>query len=133
LARGRPFPLSAQAVDCPMLDHRRFLDHPPPLRVAEDGRLFARVGGQAAVDSLVDTLYDRLEADEVLRPLAHELAQAPDPATDAVEITPVHHAVAGGQVAALRLLLVRAVLPLRAGVRALRGAAARGSPEMVAG
>jgi truncated hemoglobin YjbI len=63
-----------------VLEHRRFLDHPPPLRVAEDGgRLFLRMGGQAAVDTLVDTLYDRIEADEVLRPLfgrdlAHERA-----------------------------------------------------------
>jgi truncated hemoglobin YjbI/ankyrin repeat protein len=35
-------------------------------------------------------------------------AQANDPAVDALEITPVHHAIAGGQVEAARVLLARA-------------------------
>jgi truncated hemoglobin YjbI/ankyrin repeat protein len=59
----------AVAVAEVSLEHRRFLDHRPPFRVAADASLFERVGGQAAVDALVDTLYDRFEADERLRPL----------------------------------------------------------------
>jgi truncated hemoglobin YjbI len=60
-----------------------------------------------------------------------DLARAPDPAVDVLDITPVDHAVAGGQVEALRLLLDRAPRPLQVGVRALRGAAARGDVAMV--
>ena len=48
--------------------HRRFLDHAPDLRPLPDGTLFDRIGGQATVDRLVDSLYDRFEADAVLRP-----------------------------------------------------------------
>jgi truncated hemoglobin YjbI/ankyrin repeat protein len=51
------------------LDHRRFLDASAPLRATADPALFARLGGQATIDTLVDALYGRLEADEVLRPL----------------------------------------------------------------
>jgi hemoglobin len=58
------------------------------------------------------------------------LAQAVDPAID-LDITPVEHAVAGGQAAALRLILDHAAHPLPSGVRALRGATAQGRPEMV--
>jgi truncated hemoglobin YjbI/ankyrin repeat protein len=57
------------------------------------------------------------------------LAQAADPAAG-LDITPVEHAVAGGQAAALRLVLEHAAHPLPSGVRALRGAAAQGSREM---
>jgi ankyrin repeat protein len=57
------------------------------------------------------------------------LAQAADPAVDILGITPVDHAVAGGQVPALRLLLNHAAHPLPY-VRALRGAAAQGSVAM---
>jgi hemoglobin len=53
-----------------------------------------------------------------------ELAQASDPAVDALEITPVHHAVAGEQVEALQRL-VSTPQPLRNGARALREAARR--------
>jgi hemoglobin len=59
------------------------------------------------------------------------LAQATDPAVDVLAITPVEHAVAGGQAAALRLLLDRVAEPHSDFVRALRGAAARGSLTMV--
>jgi truncated hemoglobin YjbI/ankyrin repeat protein len=62
-------------------------------------------------------------------------AQATDPAVDALAITPVHHAVAAGQPAALRMLLAPSAgarEPVRGGARALREAAARGSVEMVA-
>jgi hemoglobin len=58
------------------------------------------------------------------------LAQATDPAVDVLDITPVEHAVAGGQAAALRLILDHVAHPLPGGVRALRGAAAQGSLEM---
>src|SRR3984893_9005909 len=59
------------------------------------------------------------------------LAEATDPAVDVLDITPVEHAVAGGQVAALRLILDHAAHPLPGHVRALRGAAAQGSLAMV--
>jgi truncated hemoglobin YjbI/ankyrin repeat protein len=56
------------------------------------------------------------------------LARATDPAVDVLDITPVDHAVAGGQAAALRLILEHGAEP---DVRTLRGAAARGDAEMV--
>lgn len=46
-----------------------------------------------------------LEEDLARKPSS---AQANDPAVDALEITPVHHAIAGGHVEALRVLLARA-------------------------
>jgi hemoglobin len=58
------------------------------------------------------------------------LARALDPAVDVLDITPVDHAVAGGQPAALRLLLDQAAEPVAGYVRALRGAAALGSLAM---
>jgi truncated hemoglobin YjbI len=58
------------------------------------------------------------------------LAYACDPAADVLEITPVHHAVAGGQAEALRLLLGHVRPPLRGGARALRGAVERGDAAM---
>jgi truncated hemoglobin YjbI/ankyrin repeat protein len=57
------------------------------------------------------------------------LARAADPAVDVLDITPVEHAVAGGQAAALRLILDHVPGPLPY-VRALRGAAAQGSLAM---
>lgn len=59
------------------------------------------------------------------------LAQAADPAVDVLDITPVDHAVAGGQAPALRLILDHVGHPLPGYVRALRGAAAQGSTTMV--
>ncbi len=59
------------------------------------------------------------------------LAQATDPAVDVLDMTPVEHAVAGGQSGALRLILDHVAPPLPGYVRALRGAAAQGSPAMV--
>ncbi|HZR49687.1 MAG TPA: ankyrin repeat domain-containing protein [Streptosporangiaceae bacterium] len=56
------------------------------------------------------------------------LARAPDPAVDVLHITPVEHAVAGGQAAALRLILRH--VEHQGHVRALRGAAAQGSLAM---
>jgi truncated hemoglobin YjbI len=72
-----------------------------------------------------------------LGPLARMLAEEPhlaevtDPATDVLDITPVEHAVAGGQVSALVLILDHLTHPLVSGVRALRGAAAQGDRAMV--
>jgi truncated hemoglobin YjbI/ankyrin repeat protein len=60
-----------------------------------------------------------------------DLAQAADPAVDVIDITPVEHAVAGGQVSALRVILGHVERPLPGGVRALRGATAQGSLAMV--
>jgi ankyrin repeat protein len=59
------------------------------------------------------------------------LAQAPDPAVDVLDITPVHHAVAGARVDALRVLLDVAGGPPLGGARALRGAAAKEDVTMV--
>lgn len=59
------------------------------------------------------------------------LAQASDPATDVIEITAVHHAVAGGHAAALRALLAVTIGQPASATRALRGAAARQDVEMV--
>jgi len=59
------------------------------------------------------------------------LAQVPDPATDVLTITPIHHAVGGNQVSALRELLDHTAEPVQTGSRALRAAAERGSREMI--
>ena len=62
-------------------------------------------------------------------------AQAIDPAVDALQITPVHHAVAGGQMEALRALLStvsQTNAPLRGASRAIREAVARENVAMVA-
>jgi truncated hemoglobin YjbI/ankyrin repeat protein len=69
--------------------------------------------------------------------LAHQpsSAQATDPAVDALEITPVHHAVAGGHVEAPRVLLARtrdARQPLRGARHALSLAVAHGNVAVVA-
>jgi truncated hemoglobin YjbI/ankyrin repeat protein len=69
--------------------------------------------------------------------LAHvaSAAQASDPAVDALEITPIHHAVAGGDVEALRVLLARvtdAKEPLRGANRAIRIAVAHENASIVA-
>jgi hemoglobin len=58
------------------------------------------------------------------------LALATDPAVDVLDITPVHHAVAGGQAAALRLIVDHVAGPLPGTGRALRGAAAQGNVAM---
>jgi hypothetical protein len=79
-------------------------------------------------------LYD-LEALREDLARAPSLAQASDPAVDALEITPVHHAVAGGHVEALCWLLTRAVQanePLLGGKRALALAVKRENVASVA-
>jgi truncated hemoglobin YjbI/ankyrin repeat protein len=75
---------------------------------------------------------ERLREDLVRNPSS---AQTVDPAVDALEITPIHHAVAGACVDALRELLLqasRANEPLLGGERAVRHAAALEHFEMVA-
>ena len=59
------------------------------------------------------------------------LAQATDPAVDALMVTPVHHAVAGEQVEALRLLLSHAQGPVLNVSRAFRIAVARENVALV--
>ncbi len=59
------------------------------------------------------------------------LAQATDPAVDVLDITPVEHAVAGGQASALGLILDHVADPPPGYVRALRGAVAQASMAMV--
>ena len=51
------------------MEHRRFLAHPEAHRPFAGSDLFARIGGLAAVGTLVDVLYDRIEQDTALRPL----------------------------------------------------------------
>jgi truncated hemoglobin YjbI len=73
----------------------------------------------------------RLRGDLELQPGS---AQASDPAVDALQITPLHHAVAGERVEALRLLLAQAAKAretLLGGSRALRDAAARENVALV--
>ncbi len=69
---------------------------------------------------------------DVRRRLGDEpaLARAFDPAADALDMTPVEHAVAGGHIDALQALL-EAGPTVTASGRALRGAAERGDPAMV--
>ncbi len=69
--------------------------------------------------------------------LAHEpsSAQASDPAVDALEITPIHHAIAGGHVEAPRALLARALdakESLRGAKHAFRMAVAHENVAIVA-
>ncbi|TMQ08220.1 MAG: hypothetical protein E6J90_41135 [Deltaproteobacteria bacterium] len=74
----------------------------------------------------------RLDADLAREPSS---AQAIDPAVDALAITPIHHAVAGDRLDALRLLLAFASSagePIRGAARALRDAAARQNVAIVA-
>jgi ankyrin repeat protein len=59
------------------------------------------------------------------------LAQLADPAADVLTITPIHHAVAGSHVSALRILLGHSTEAVRTGARALRAAAERGNREMI--
>jgi truncated hemoglobin YjbI len=51
------------------MEHRRFLAHPESHRSFVGGGLLQRIGGRAAVETLVDGLYDRIDTDVELRPL----------------------------------------------------------------
>ena len=129
------------------------VDHPFYLPVGVTGRAFerivfvtplcaARLKRRSTVESLLrsagahDDVFTAAylgDLDSLKRWLAvdPELAAAPDPAVDVLDITPVEHAVAGGQVEALRLILEHRSGPLSGAVRALRGAAEKESPPMV--
>jgi hemoglobin len=74
--------------------------------------------------------------DGVAKELARDrsVAQILDPATDATQITPIHHAIVGAGAETLRRLLAHVTPtkePIVNGARALRQAAARESVEMV--
>jgi hypothetical protein len=136
-----------------LLDRGVGADHPFYLPVGVTGLAFervvfvtplcaARVKRRSAVESLLmaagaseDVFTSAFLGDltSLARMLAADpnLAEATDPAVDVLDITPVEHAVAGGQIAALRLILDHAAHPLPGYVRALRGAAAQGSLAMV--
>jgi truncated hemoglobin YjbI/ankyrin repeat protein len=135
-----------------LLDRGVGADHPFYLPVGVTGMAFervvfvtplcaARMKRRSAVESLLmaagaheDVFTSAFLGDltSLARMLAADpnLAQATDPAVDVLDITPVEHAVAGGQVVALRLILDHVAHPLPGGVRALRGAAAQGSLAM---
>lgn len=51
----------------PGLDHRNLMPHLQEFRPFRVGGLFERIGGPSTVDTLVDTLYDGIEADPELR------------------------------------------------------------------
>jgi truncated hemoglobin YjbI len=51
------------------MEHRRFLAHPEARRAFIGSDVLRRIGGAAAVDALIDGLYDRLETDSALQPL----------------------------------------------------------------
>ncbi len=137
-----------------LLDHGVGADHPFYLPVGVTGVAFERVvfvtplcAARMKRRSAIETLLMAAGAHEdvftsaflgdltsLARMLAAgpDLAQAADPAVDVLDITPVEHAIAGRQVAALRLILGHVAYPLPGGgVRALRGAAAQGSLAMV--
>jgi ankyrin repeat protein len=135
-----------------LLDRGVGADHPFYLPVGVTGVAFervvfvtplcaARIKRRSAVESLLlaagaheDVFTSAFLGDlaSLARMLAADpdLAQATDPAVDVLDITPVEHAVAGGQVAALRRILDHVAHPLPGGMRALRGAAAQGSLAM---
>ena len=134
-----------------LLDRGVGADHPFYLPVSATGAAFervvfvtplcaARMKRRSAVESLLmaagaseDVFTSAFLGDltSLARMLTADpsLAQAADPAVDVLDITPVEHAVAGGQVAALRLILDHVAYPL-SGVRALRGAVAQDSLAM---
>jgi hemoglobin len=135
-----------------LLDNGVGPDHPFYLPVAVTGRAFerviyvtplcaARLKRRAAVESVLlaagaseDVFTAAFLGDltSLARMLAADpaLARATDPAVDVLDITPVEHAVAGGDAGALRLILDGIADPLPSGVRALRGAAAKGNLAM---
>ncbi len=82
-------------------------------------------------DVLTAAFLGDVPALETMLAADRSLAQATDPAVDALDITPVHHAVAGGHVEALRALVGQTDEPLKGSVRALQGAAARDDLPMV--
>ena len=135
-----------------LLDGGAGADHPFYLPVSVTGAAFervvfvtplcaARMKRRSAVESLLlaagaheDVFTSAFLGDltSLTRMLTADpgLAQAADPAVDVLDITPVEHAVAGGQASALRLILDHVAHPRAGYARALRGAAAQGSMAM---
>jgi hemoglobin len=135
-----------------LLDSGVGADHPFYLPVSATGAAFervvfvtplcaARMKRRSAVESLLlaagaheDVFTSAFLGDltSLARMLTADpsLARDTDPAVDVLDITPVEHAVAGGQAPALRLILDHIMQPLPGYVRALRGAVARGSLAM---
>lgn len=136
-----------------LLDRGIGADHPFYLPVGVTGRAFervvfvtplcaARMKRHSDVESLLTTagahedvftsaFLGDLPSLERMLAADPSLAYAADPAVDVLDITPVEHAVAGGQVEALQLILDHIPPPLTSGLRALRGAAEKGSTTMV--
>jgi truncated hemoglobin YjbI/ankyrin repeat protein len=88
------------------------------------------VAADAAEDVFTSAFLGDLGSLEPMLRAGPGLAQATDPAVDVLDITPVEHAVAGGQAAALRLLVEHVADPPPGYARALRGAVAQGSLPM---
>jgi hemoglobin len=136
-----------------LLDHGVDVNTPSPLHVSLVGSAFelvlfvtslcaARMIGSSQVTTLLlrrgarDDVFTAAflgDLAQVQKLLSQQpsLWQVPDPATDVLTITPIHHAVAGNQPTTLRALLDRANEPVRTGGRALRAAAERGNREMI--
>jgi truncated hemoglobin YjbI len=51
------------------VEHRQFLTHPDADRRFAGSDVLLRIGGAAAIDALINGLYDRIETDAALRPL----------------------------------------------------------------
>jgi len=51
------------------MEHRRLLAHPEAHRPFVGSDLLQRIGGRAALETLIDRLYDTIDADAALRPL----------------------------------------------------------------
>ncbi len=130
-----------------LLDHGVDVNRPSPIEplILVSALCAARARGRKAIESLLlergarEDIFthaflgdlSRLELDLTSDPAS---AQASDPAVDALEITPLHHAVAGERPAALSLLLraasARGARILGSG-RALRDAATRENVALV--
>lgn len=131
-----------------LLDHGASPNWPAPLPGTSASRLYlaplcaARWKRRGAVERLlldrgaktdvftaaflgsIDELHNDLARDE-------SLAQAFDPAGDVLDVTPVHHAVAGGSLEALSVLLERSHGSVVGGTRALSEAAEQKNLGMV--
>jgi len=89
-----------------------------------EARLLAQGAREDAFTSAFLGDVPRLEQQLISRP---DWAQVGDPATDIVEIIPLHHAVAGGRPVAVRTMLSHDPGPIRGSQRAFSRAADHGS------
>jgi truncated hemoglobin YjbI len=60
---------TARVRDKKGMEHRQFLTHPEAHRRFAGSDVFLHIGGAAAVDTLINGLYDRIEIDAALRPM----------------------------------------------------------------